>query len=129
MMFHVTEDAVYPWMTGPEVQIVDNKEGHDPQLSGWLYDLYSSKVDATKPAGRWNLLRIIVTPQKCETYLNGVKSYEYIIGSKEWDQRVAKSKFVKFPKFGKAAKGYIVLQDHPGTVSFRDIKIRPFAEE
>jgi hypothetical protein len=125
VMFHVLEDNPYPWQTGPEVQILDNKEGEDPQKSGWLYDLYKADTDATKPAGQWNQLRIIVTPQKSEVYMNSVKYYEFVIGSKDWNDRVAKSKFRDMPKFGKAAKGYIDLQEHPGEVAFRNIKIRP----
>jgi hypothetical protein len=128
VMFHVTEEYDLPWMSGPEVQIVDNKEGHDPQLAGWLYDLYSSPVDATKPAGQWNRLRIVVTPQKCATYLDDAKYYEYVTGGKDWRRRVAKSKFAKYPEFGKAAQGYIALQDHNSVVAFRSIKIRPLLE-
>ncbi|HAW27977.1 MAG TPA: glucose dehydrogenase, partial [Planctomycetaceae bacterium] len=40
LMFHVTEEEKTPWMTGPEVQIQDNVDGHDPQKAGWLYQLY-----------------------------------------------------------------------------------------
>ncbi len=128
VMFHVIEEGPYPWLTGPEVQIVDNKEGHDPQLSGWLYALYSSKVDATKPAGQWNRFRIIVSPRKSEVYHNGVKYYEFVKGSQDWNQRVAKSKFTKFPKFGEFTRGHIALQDHGAVVGFRNIKIRPLSE-
>ncbi len=125
LMFHVTEDEGAPWMTGPEIQIQDNKDGHDPQKSGWLYQLYPAKSDATKPAGEWNRLRVLISPQKCETYMNGVKYNEYIKGNKDWDERVAKSKFGSMPKFGKATKGYICLQDHGNAVCFRNIKLRP----
>jgi hypothetical protein len=127
VMYHVTEEEPSPYLTGPEVQVLDNKEGGDPEKSGWLYQLYKPKdnVDATKPAGEWNQMRIIVTPEKCETYMNGVKYYEYVKGSKDWDERVAKSKFGKMPKFGKATKGHIDLQDHGAEVAFRSIKIRP----
>jgi hypothetical protein len=125
VLFHVTEELGAPFATGPEVQILDNPNAGDPQKAGWLYQLYPAKVDATKPVGQWNHLRIIVTPQKCETYMNGVKYYEYVKGSKDWDQRVAKSKFAEWPQFGKATRGYIDLQDHNYWVAFRNIKIRP----
>jgi aldose 1-epimerase len=127
LMYHVSEEAKSPPLSGPEIQIQDNKDGHDPQKSGWLYQLYSSETDATKPAGEWNRLRILITPEKCEQYMNGVKYCEYVKGSKDWDERVAKSKFAKFPLFGKATKGYICLQDHGNLVAFRNIKIRPIA--
>lgn len=127
LMYHVTEEEATPWRTGPEIQIQDNKDGHDPQKAGWLYQLYKPDTDATKPAGEWNQLRIVITPEKCEHYMNGVKYVEYVKGSDDWDQRVAKSKFAAFPKFGKATTGYICLQDHGNLVSFRNIKIRPIS--
>src|SRR6056297_2258170 len=37
IMFHVTEEEARPWQTGPEIQINDNVNGHDPQKAGWLY--------------------------------------------------------------------------------------------
>jgi hypothetical protein len=124
LMYHVTEEGGAPWHTGPEVQIQDNKDGHDPQKSGWLYQLYKSDTDATKPAGQWNQLRIVITPAKCEQYMNGVKYCEYVKGSSEWDERVAKSKFATMPNFGKPTSGYICLQDHGDPVAFRNVKIR-----
>jgi opacity protein-like surface antigen len=124
LMFHVTEEESTPWRTGPEIQIQDNVDGHDPQKAGWLYQLYKADIDATKPAGEWNTLRILITPEKCVHWMNGKKYVEYVKGSKDWDEKVAASKFSKFAKFGKATKGHICLQDHNNLVSFRNIKIR-----
>jgi hypothetical protein len=124
LMFHVTEENPKPWQSGPEIQIQDNIAGHDPQKAGWLYQLYRPETDATKPAGDWNRLRVVVTPTKCETFMNGVKYYEFVKGSQDWDERVAKSKFGKMPSFGKPTKGHLCLQDHSDPVSFRNIKIR-----
>ncbi len=56
--------------------------------------------------------------------MNGVGYSRFQIGSKDWDARVAKSKFASMPGFGKAAKGHICLQDHGDLVSYRNIKIR-----
>ncbi len=125
VMYHVLETGAAPWHTGPEIQVQDNKDGHDPQKCGWLYQLYPSTVDATKPAGEWNQLRVLITPEKCEHYMNGVKYCEYVKGSKDWNEKVAASKFAKFEGFGAATKGYIVLQDHGNLVAYRNIKIRP----
>lgn len=126
LMFHVTDEGKTPWQTGPEIQIQDNKDGHDPQKSGWLYQLYkpAEDADATRPAGQWNTLRILITPEKCATYMNGAKYYEFVKGSKDWDERVGKSKFAAYPYFGEPTKGHIALQDHGNLVSFRNIKIR-----
>jgi len=124
IMYHVTEEESTPWRTGPEIQILCNEKGHDPQKAGWLYQLYAPDTDATKPAGEWNTLRILITPEKCEHHMNGVKYVEYVKGSDDWNERVANSKFGKMPKFGKATKGYIALQDHGNRVAYRNIKIR-----
>ncbi len=124
IMYHVTEEGDTPWKTGPEIQVQDNKDGHDPQKSGWLYQLYQPDFDATKPAGEWNELRIVITPEKCQHFMNGKKYVEYVKGSKDWDERVAKSKFGSMPLFGKAKNGYICLQDHGDKVAYRNIKIR-----
>jgi len=126
LMFHVTEDVDGPpWHTGPEIQIQDSTSAaKDPQKPGWLYQLYRTDVDAAKPAGEWNELRLLITPQKCATWMNGKLYYEYVKGSADWDERVAKSKFAKLPKFGKNTTGHICLQDHGNPVKFRNIKIR-----
>jgi hypothetical protein len=59
-----------------------------------------------------------------EHWMNGTKYVDYEIGSDEWKERVAKSKFKDYPDFGKAAAGRICLQDHGNLVSFRNLKIR-----
>jgi hypothetical protein len=139
VIFHSTEEAPTTWMTGPEVQLFDNNQapGHENQLSGWLYQLYrpaddaatGKPTDATKPAGQWNHLRIIIAPEKSEVYMNGVKYFTFAIGSPEWNEHVAKSKFASMDKFAKADTGHIALQGDHGQVSFRNIKIRPIEKK
>jgi glucose/arabinose dehydrogenase len=143
VMFHVTEEEDKPWKTGPEVQVQDNAAGKDPQQAGWLYQLYQPKppawvvrteqaaglappefVDATRPAGQWNHLYLRVTPASGEVCLNGVSYFTFVKGSKDWDERVAKSKFAVLPAFGKATRGHLCLQDHGDEVAYRSIKLR-----
>lgn len=124
IMYRVLETQGAPWHTGPEAQIQDNVKGHDPQKAGWLYQMYQAETDATKPAGQWNQFRLIINRNKCEHWMNGVKYCEYEIGSADWNERYAKTKFAKFPDFAKAAKGHLCLQDHGNEVAFRNIKIR-----
>ena len=129
IMLKVLETAGPPWNTGPEAQIQDNEKGHDPQKAGWMYALYPASVDTTKPVGEWNhfVIKCQKTPAgtyKCEHTMNGTKYVEYEIGSADWNEKVAKTKFAKFPAFAKAAKGHLCLQDHGNEVAFRNIKIR-----
>ena len=124
LMFHVAEEADHPWQTGPEVQIQDNVAGRDPQKSGWLYQLYKPEIDATRPVGEWNQVRVLITPEKCSVWMNGKHYYDFVKGSKDWDERVAASKFARMAGFGKAKSGHLCLQDHGNPVSYRNIKIR-----
>ena len=124
VMFHVTESQPQPWMSGPEVQILDGAAGGDAQRTGWLYQLYEAKTDATRPAGEWNRLFLSVTPEAGQVCINGVRYFTFKKGNADWDKRVANSKFAKFPDFGRAERGHICLQDHGAEVAFRSIKIR-----
>jgi hypothetical protein len=133
IMFHVTDDGGAVWATGPEFQLEDNVKAADPIRCGWLYALYQPPVspatgkilDATKPVGQWNHVRLVISPEKCTHEINGVKYFEYVLGSDDFNARVAKSKFSKMPFFAKSNSGYIALQGDHGSVSFRNIKIRP----
>ena len=130
IMFKVLETDGPPHATGPEAQIQDNAKGHDPQKAGWMYALYPAFVDTTKPAGEWNHFVLKCEKTAAGTYrcmhtMNGTKYVEYEIGSADWDEKVAKSKFAKMPGFAKSAAGHICLQDHGNEVAFRNLKIRP----
>ena len=124
LMFHVTETEKTPWMTGPEIQIQDNVNGHDPQKAGWLYQLYPAEIDATNPAGEWNTLKVRISPKGSKIWMNGKEYTSFVKGSDEWNAKVAASKFSKFENFGKPTKGHLCLQDHGNVVKFRNIKVR-----
>ena len=133
VMFHVKEDSNSPWHTGPEIQVQDNVDGHDPQKAGWLYQLYQpgrdqlgKTIDATRPAGEWNQLYIRINGNDCEVCMNGVRYYHFKLGDKNWKEKVAASKFTKFEDFGSAGSGHICLQDHGDKVAYRNIKVREF---
>ncbi len=94
-----------------------------------MYELYAADKDTTKPAGEWNhfVLKCQKTATgtyKCEHWMNGEKYVEYEIGSEDWKQKVAKSKFATWKEFGTADAGHICLQDHGNPVWFQNIKIR-----
>lgn len=133
IMYHVTEEGSSAWKTGPEIQLEDNAKAGDPQKCGWLYALYQpamdpktgKPIDSTKPAGQWNHLRVLITPEKCVHEMNGVKYVEYVLGSEDFKSRVARTKFGEMPKFAKAERGWLAFQGDHGQVSFRNMKILP----
>ena len=133
IMYHVTDDGGAAWATGPEFQLEDNVKAADKIRCGWLYALYQPPVDpktdkpldATKPAGQWNHIRLVISPEKCVHEINGVTYFEYVLGSEDFKSRVAKSKFGKMPLFAKFDSGFLALQGDHGQVSFRNIKLRP----
>lgn len=133
IMFRVTDDGDAAWASGPEVQLEDNAKAGDPQRCGWLYALYQpptdpktgKPLDATKPAGQWNHVRLVIRPDQCLHEINGVTYFTYVLGSDDFNARVAKSKFAKMPLFAKSKSGRIALQGDHGQISFRNIKVRP----
>lgn len=132
IMYHVTNDGNTIWATGPEFQLEDNVKAADPVRCGWLYALYQPPIDpatgkildATKPVGQWNHVRLLISPDKCVHEINGVKYFDYVLNSDDFKARVAKSKFSKMPFFAKSDSGFIGLQGDHGSVMFRNIKIR-----
>ena len=134
IMPRVSEDEKRAPFTGIEYQLLDNTDPKgDPQKSGWAYALYQPPLDpqtgkpqdATKPVGEWNHVKIIYRGPHVEHWMNGVKYCEFEIGSDDFNQRVAASKFVKWPKFAKNSKGHIALQGDHGDICFANIKLLP----
>lgn len=116
---------------GMEYQILDDNLAEDNKkenhLTGSFYDVlppHESKKKVNAP-GRWNTLRVVAKGKKVEHWLNGVKILEFTRGSEVYTNAVALSKFNKtVPAFGMVEKGHILLQDHGGVVSFKNIKIK-----
>ena len=130
VMFLVHESPEYdaPYLTGPELQILDN-EGHpDGKIikhrAGDLYDLISSSSEPVRPVGEWNDAEIRLDHGKLTLYLNGVQTVTTTLWDKQWNDLVKGSKFAKMPGFAKYKSGHIDLQDHGHDVWFRNIKIR-----
>jgi hypothetical protein len=116
---------------GCEFQILDDERHADAKagvngnrkLAG-LYDLIPPANIRFNGVGEWNRARIVVRGQHVEHWLNGFKTVEYERGTQMWRALVDHSKYVVWPKFGEAAEGHILLQDHGNRVSFRSVKIR-----
>jgi hypothetical protein len=128
VMYHVLESEEQPYMTGPEMQVLDNQRHADGAsaltAAGSCYGLYPAAKDVTRPVGQWNQARLLVDGAHVEHWLNGEKLTSYDLGSAAWNAKVASSKFKDWKAFGKAPRGFIDLQDHHAAVAYRNIKIR-----
>lgn len=119
---------------GFEYQVLDDDANPDGQLhkhkAGDLYDLIAANsAKRLKPVGQFNQGEIIVRGNHCEHWLNGAKIVECELGSPEFKQAKAASKFAKIPWFGEKRTTVILLQDHGDTVWFRNLKIKELKPE
>jgi len=115
---------------GLEYQILDDLNAEDNKqanhLSGSLYDILepSKLMKKVNPPGDWNTVRIVAKGNIVKHYLNDFKILEFDRSGKSFADAVAKSKFSKVvPAFGTVKKGHILLQEHGGTVAFRNIRV------
>jgi hypothetical protein len=99
---------------GIEYQIVDDDgdpgaKVDDRQKSGAQYGVSPVLQLASKPLGQWNGSRILVLDNRCEHWLNGVKTAAFTVDA-------------IFPS-------PISLQHHGPGIDFRNIRIRPLGEK
>lgn len=130
IMFNVVDDGKhnYPWLTGPEMQILDNL-GHsdgayEKHRAGDLFDMIASRFVTVNPIAEWNQVRIVSKNGLVELWQNGYKVVQFQMHNDAWFDRIKNSKFKDMPDFGRAKRGRIALQDHGDQVWFRNIRIR-----
>ncbi|MDA3824118.1 MAG: DUF1080 domain-containing protein [Bacteroidales bacterium] len=125
---------------GCEYQVLDDKLHPDAKMGrdgnrtlASLYDLIRANAKNFNPdlplekrinEYGWNRAKIIVQGDDVEHYLNGILVVKYNRGGQQWKDQVAESKYKKWPNFGEARTGHILLQDHGNKVSFKNIKIK-----
>ena len=116
---------------GCEYQIIDD-DGYQHPLpakgtTGALYDIYEpTEAKWLKPVGEFNHSRIVVQGNRIEHWLNGQLIVLAYVGSSEWDQRIAASKFAEVEGFGRNPVGRIMLTDHNSDVWYRRIVLTRF---
>ena len=128
IFFHAVEGPQQVYMGAPEMQILDDANHADGRSAltsvGSNYALHPAPRGLARPVGEWNSVRILVDGAHVEHWLNGVRAVEYELGSADWKERVAASKFNEWPEYGQASTGHIGLQEHGDWVAFRNIKVR-----
>ena len=126
------EKYEFPFVTGPEIQIMDNNYPDDVK-AGSLYGMVSPKQDMTKPIGEWNsyLITIDHINNFGNVVFNGTQVVSFPLSGEEWESMVAGTKFANCDEkpwdnceFGKFKTGKICLQDHGAKVYFKNIKIK-----
>ena len=131
----VKEDMKYefPFVTGPEIQILDPEMPDGPLTqAGALFGMIAPSKWVTKPAGEWNSYDITIDHNSNEGIVvhNGTKILAFPLSGDVWDKMVEPTKFNNCDEepwqncdYGKFKTGKIAIQDHPGVISFRNIKI------
>ena len=128
VMYRVQQGDGAPYLSGVEYQILDNKKHADGKnrltSAGAIYALYEPGDKMPKAAGQWNETKIMVKGDDVQHWLNGDMVAKAEIGSDEWNEKVAASKFATWEKFGKSKRGHIAFQAHGDEVWYRNIKIK-----
>lgn len=118
-------------MNGPEYQIIDDynhpevkDHQHEEGATAALYLIYPAQNKKLLPEGQWNQAKIIARGKYVEHWLNGVKVVSYERGNKDFQERVAATKFKAYINYGEVSSGHILLTDHGDKVYFKDIRIK-----
>jgi hypothetical protein len=128
IFFRATEGTTRIYENAPEIQVLDNI-GHpdnktDLTVAGANYALHPAPRDAVKPVGEWNTVRIVVNGARVQHFMNGRKVVDYELWTPDWEAKVKASKFVEWPSYGRARRGFIGLQDHGDWVAYRNIRVK-----
>ena len=130
LFYRGTEEYDHIYWSAPEYQLLDDSLHPDGKnrltAAGAAYALYPSPAGIVKPANEWNSTLIVVQGARVQHWMNGQKLLEYELWSPDWEAKVKASKFVDWPNYGRAKRGYIGIQgDHDGELTLRNIRIRP----
>lgn len=129
LFYRATEEYDKIYWSAPEYQLLDDAGHADGKnrltAAGAAYALYPAPAGVVKPFDQWNSARIVARGTHIEHWLNGQKLLEYEIRSPDWEAKVRASKFVEYPKYGRATRGHIGLQgDHDGRLTLRNLRIK-----
>lgn len=133
VFYRATEEYEKIYWSAPEYALLDDARHPDGRnvitSAGAAHSLYASPRGVVRAAGQWNSTRILVRGTHVEHWLNGTMTASYDYGTPDFLERVAKSKFGKWPNFAKTSSGLIGIQgDHRGQLAIRHLRIREFKQ-
>jgi hypothetical protein len=113
-----------PAYAGMEIQLIDDENWEkvnkfklaDYQHTGSIYDVQPAKLQANKPIGEWNAVRIVCKGQKVTIEQNGKELVNANLGDYE-------KKFEKHPGL-KREKGHLGFQSYNIRVEFRNVYVK-----
>lgn len=127
-IFFRWSDLADPVHTGIEMQIIDThgQTPLDKHAAGAIYDIAAPRVDAIRPAGEWNKVRIRCEGPLVECWLNdemtaAIDLDQFTQAGRNPDG--SKNKF-RYAYKDLPRSGHIGFQDHGGKVWYRHLTIR-----
>lgn len=130
VFFAVQTGDYYSFMTGPEIQLLDDESHPDGKNEitslGSLYGL-SAPLKGSKDHIKTNEInssRLIVKDDEVLFYINEHLISQHSLKSEDINEKISKSKFREMNNFYKKPMGHILFQDHGGKASFCNIRIR-----
>ncbi|MEO7961855.1 MAG: DUF1080 domain-containing protein [Ginsengibacter sp.] len=128
ILYLVNEDSAYSHLSGPEYQIIDDKNFPEKletwQMTGANYAMNDAPNAQPNPPGEWNTARIVKQGNHVEHWLNGKKVVEYDLHSEDWNKRKQLEKWKDVASYGASDKGYLTFQNHGSEAWFKNIKIK-----
>jgi hypothetical protein len=107
---------------GIEIQILDDNGPAYKKLKPWqytgsIYGVVGPSKRVTKPAGKWNSLRIVAKGRRVRVEVNGTKVVDANLDD-------YKEKHAKEHPGILRSKGHLGLQSHDGRVEFRNLFVK-----
>lgn len=123
----VEEDAALSWHSGPEMQLLDDREHPDGRVpntrNGALYGLLPPEMETRLIPDQFIEAALSVHGNEVEHWLGGRCVLRYRLDDPALRARIATSKFSGYPRFAQASEGHLVIQHHGEAARFRRLSI------
>jgi hypothetical protein len=117
-------------LLGCEYQILDDSaysKSERKNMTASLYDVFEpipAELKRFDDETTFNVGKVVVQNGRVRHWINGQLTVDERIGSADWDQAIANSKFANKENFGENHFGHIMLTDHGSEVWYRNGYIR-----